>query len=128
MFVVAFVLPVAAASGVGYFVWSRWDGKFGRIRLGETAGGAPRWAMGDAWDAEQPWIKYPVAAAAGIVAVLAAAPLLLGAAARAVRSRFAGTGGHGRYTSRAAFARSRGEYAVVDPLEDELLGDDEEEL
>ncbi|KAF2404004.1 vacuolar protein sorting protein [Trichodelitschia bisporula] len=28
----AIVLPIAAASGVGYWVWRNWDGKFGRIR------------------------------------------------------------------------------------------------
>jgi hypothetical protein len=39
-----------------------------------------------------------------------------------------GYGGYGRtYTSRSSFARGRGDYAVVDPDEGELLGDDSDE-
>jgi Sortilin, neurotensin receptor 3, C-terminal len=125
LFVVAFVIPVVAAGGVGYWIWTRWDGKFGRIRLGETSAGAPRWAMTDAWDKDQPWIKYPVAVAAGAIAVAASLPLLVGAVWRSISTRW--FGGR-RYTTRESFARSRGEYAVVDPVEDELLGEDDEEF
>ena len=74
-------------------------------------------------DSDQPWVQYPVMAVSGLVAVVVALPMVLGAAGRAVGGWF---GGSRRYTSRQSFARGRGEYAVVDPDEDELLGDDDE--
>ncbi|KAL8873683.1 MAG: hypothetical protein Q9174_000888 [Haloplaca sp. 1 TL-2023] len=113
IFILAVVLPVGIASAVGYWVWRNWDGKFGRIRLGE---------QGSAFDAEQPWIKYPILAVSGVVAVLAAVPLLVGSLWRWASGLF---GGGRRYTTRSSFARGRGDYAVVD--EDELLGEDDEE-
>lgn len=115
LFVVAVLLPFLVASGVGYWVWRNWDGKFGRIRLGDT---------GSAFDASQPWIQYPVAAISALVAVVAAIPLVASSAWRGISGMF---GGGRRYTTRQSFARGRGDYAVVDPDEDELLGDDEEE-
>ncbi|KAL8839972.1 MAG: hypothetical protein Q9170_001514 [Blastenia crenularia] len=114
LFIFGFVLPVAVAGSIGYWVWRNWDGKFGRIRLG---------AEGSAFDAERPWVKWPVAAVAGVVAVLAAIPLLVGSVWRGVSGLW--SGGRGRYTTRESFARGRGNYAVVD--EDELLGEDEDE-
>ena len=117
-FLVAIVLPIVAAAGIGYFVWTIYQqGNFGRIRLGESSGGS-------AFDAEQPWVKYPVAVLSGVVAVLAAIPLVLGAGWRWASGLF---GGSRRYTTRQSFARGRGDYAVVDPDEDELLGDDDED-
>ena len=113
IFILGVVLPVSIASAVGYWVWQNWHGKFGSIRLGES---------GSPFDADRPWIKYPVAAVAGIVAVLAAVPLLLGSLWRWGSGMF---GGGRRYTTRGSFARGRGDYAVVD--EDELLGEDEDE-
>ena len=118
LFIVAFVLPVVAAAAIGYWAYQHWDGKFGRIRLGEPGSGS-------AWDAEQPWIRYPVAVVAAVVAVAAAVPMLLHAAWLQLRAR---VGGSRRYTTRASFARGRGEYAVVDPVEDELLGEVDEEF
>ena len=115
LFVVAGLLPLSVAGAVGYWVWRNWDGKFGRIRLGDT---------GSAFDASQPWIQYPVLAVSAIVAVVAAIPLVLTSAWRGISSLF---GGGRRYTTRQSFARGRSDYAVVDPDEDELLGDDEEE-
>ncbi|PVI08157.1 vacuolar protein sorting/targeting protein 10 [Periconia macrospinosa] len=132
----AVVLPFAAAAGIGYYAWRHWDGKFGRIRLGES-GGYTR--TGGAFDSDAPWIKYPVAAIAGVVAVVAAIPLLVGSlwrmvsggrggggAGGGVGGLFGGGGGR-RYTSRSSFARGRGDYAVVDPDEGELLGEDSED-
>jgi hypothetical protein len=113
------VIPFAAAGGIGYYVWRNWDGKFGRIRLGDTS-----------YNSESPWISWPVAAVSGLVAVVAAIPLLLGSVWRMASSRFGGSGGYGygqRYTSRSSFARGRGDYAVVDEDEGELLGDESEE-
>lgn len=115
-FVLVILLPFGAAAGIGWWVWKNWDGKFGRIRLGE---GGDR----GAFDAEQPWIKYPVIVISGVVAVAVAMPMLIGAGWRWVSGFF---GGGRRYTSRSDFARG-GRYAVVDENEDELLGDDDED-
>ena len=71
---------------------------------------------------------YPVAVLSGLVAVLAAIPLLAKSLWRSVSSRLGvGRGAGGRYTTRSSFARGRGNYAVVDPDEDELLGDEDDE-
>ncbi|KAL8726899.1 MAG: hypothetical protein Q9181_005890 [Wetmoreana brouardii] len=113
LFILAVVFPIGIASAVGYWVWQNWDNRFGKIRLGD---------QGSAFDAERPWIKYPIAAVSGVVAVLAAVPLLVGSLWRWVSGMF---GGGTRYTTRGSFARGRGDYAVVD--EDELLGEDDDE-
>lgn len=97
-------------------MWRNWDGKFGRIRLGDGT---------SAFDASQPWIQYPVTVLAAIVAVLAAVPLLISSLWRSVSGMFGGSSR--RYTTRQSFARGRGDYAVVDPDEDELLGNDDDE-
>ncbi|KAF2106665.1 vacuolar protein sorting/targeting protein 10 [Lophiotrema nucula] len=122
----AVVIPFVAAGGIGYYVWKNWDGKFGRIRLGDGT-------MGSA--GESPWITWPVAAISAIVAVVVAVPMLIGSAWRAVAGRFGGGydrlggGGYGgrTYNTRSSFARGRGDYAVVDPDEGELLGDESDE-
>lgn len=116
----AILIPIGVAAGAGYWVWRNWDGKFGRIRLGEGGGVG----MG-LFNKGSPWIVYPVAALSALVAVLSAVPLLASSLWRSVASRF-GRGGQ-RYTTRSSFARGRGNYAVVDPDEDELLGDDDDE-
>ncbi|KAF2750850.1 vacuolar protein sorting/targeting protein 10 [Sporormia fimetaria CBS 119925] len=118
----AMVIPFAAAGGIGYYIWRNWDGKFGRIRLGESS----------SYGTESPWISYPIAVVSGAVAVVAAIPLLVGSLWRMVSSRFGrGSSGYGyvgqRYTSRSSFARGRGDYAVVDEDEGELLGEESEE-
>ena len=115
-FVLVILLPFGVAGGVGWWVWKNWDGKFGRIRLGDAG-------EGSAFDAEQPWIKYPIIVVSGIVAVATAMPMLISAGWRWASSFF---GGGRRYTSRSDFARG-GRYAVVDENEDELLGDDDED-
>ncbi|KAI9846447.1 MAG: vacuolar protein sorting/targeting protein PEP1 [Thelocarpon superellum] len=119
----AIVIPLAAAAGVGYWVWRNWDGKFGRIRLGEQGGSV--------FDAGSPWIQYPVMAVAVVVAVLAAVPDVMGRLYRTLRARFGGYSsvgtGVGRYTTRSSFARDRGAYASVENDEGELLGEDSDE-
>jgi hypothetical protein len=115
----AIVLPFAAAGAIGYYVWRNWDGKFGRIRLGESGG---------TFDSESPWVKYPIAAISGLVAVVAAIPMLVGSLYRMIAGRMGGGSYGGRtFTSRSSFARGRGDYAVVDPDEGELLGEDSDE-
>ena len=113
----AIVLPFAAAGAIGYYVWNNWDGKFGRIRLGDTP----------SFDSTSPIIAWPVAILSAVVAVVATIPLVIGSVYRSVAGIF-GRGYGGRtYTSRSSFARGRGEYAVVDPDEGELLGEDSDE-
>lgn len=96
IFILAVVLPIGIASAVGYWVWQNWDGKFGRIRLGD---------QGSAFDAERPWIKYPIAAVSGVVAVLAAVPLLVGSLWRWISGMF--SGGR-RYTTRGSLREGEG--------------------
>jgi hypothetical protein len=114
-FLVVVLLPIAAAAGIGYWVYTKWDGKVGQIRLGEG---------GSAFDADQPWIKWPVLALSGLVAVVAATPLVIGAGWRALTGMF---GRNRRYTTRDSFARGRGDYVGIDPDEDELLGADDDD-
>ncbi|KAL1297584.1 hypothetical protein AAFC00_006147 [Neodothiora populina] len=137
----AIVLPIAAAGGVGYWVWKNWEGKFGSIRLGDSYGGLS--GGGPSFSTDAPWVKYPVAALSGFVAVLAAIPMVVGGIWRSVSGRFGrggssgggfggfgGRGGSGYtrpYTTRSSFQRGRGDYAIVDPDEGELLGDESEE-
>jgi photosystem II stability/assembly factor-like uncharacterized protein len=111
LFVVAFLFPVAVATAVGYWVWKNWGQQFGRIKLGAEPGGT--------FDTDNPWISYPIMAISALVAVMAAAPLLVSSLWRSARGAW---GGGRRYTTRSSFARGRGDYAVVDPDEDELLG------
>ena len=126
-FVLVILFPFAIAGGIGYWVYNNWgDGmKVGSIRLGGGSSSSID---------ESPWIKYPVAVLAGTVAVLAAVPLLVKSLWRSVsgmwgggRGRYSGLGDGRAYTTRNSFARGRGEYAVADPDEDELLGEDEDE-
>ncbi|KAK3335508.1 hypothetical protein B0T19DRAFT_10337 [Cercophora scortea] len=133
----AVVIPFAAAAAVGWYVWRNWTGKFGQIRLGEQGGTS-------ALDSERPWVRYPVIALSAIVAVVIAMPLVastvwrsasglaerwgLTRAGRGGWSRLGGGGGGNRtYTTRDSFARGRGDYAVVDEDEGELLGEDSDE-
>lgn len=137
----AIVVPIGLASAAGYWVWRNWDGKFGRIRLGDgsgSSGGGGAGGGGGAsmvWDAERAWIKYPIMAVAVVVAVLIAVPDTTTRLWRSTRTRF-GMGGTSRssggasrrYTTRDSFARRQGDYdAVVDTDEGELLGDESDE-
>ncbi|TVY82233.1 Vacuolar protein sorting/targeting protein [Lachnellula suecica] len=112
----AIVIPIAAAAGIGYWVWRNWASKFGQIRLGEQS----------SFDGEAPYIKYPVLVVAGIVAVAQALPLLAASLWRSARTAFGGASGR-RFTTRDSFARGRSDYAIVDEDEGELLGDESDE-
>lgn len=118
----AIVIPLLVASGAGYWVWRNWDGKFGRIRLGDHGGSV--------FDAGSPWVKYPIMGVAVVVAVAVAIPDVVGRIWRFVGARTGwsgGAGATGRYTTRSSFTRGRGDYAEVDDDEGELLGSDSEE-
>lgn len=138
----AVTIPLAVGAVAGYFVWQRWvrgGGSFGQIRLGEQ-GGAGGGGLG--LDADAPYIRYPVVAISAVAAVVATLPLLaaslwragVGAVQRRAggggagpRSWLGGAGGARSYTTRDSFARGRGEYAIVDEDEGELLGEDSDE-
>ncbi|CAG8961405.1 hypothetical protein HYFRA_00013353 [Hymenoscyphus fraxineus] len=114
----AVIIPIAAAAGAGWWVWRNWASKFGQIRLGEQS----------SFDSEAPWVKYPVLAVAGVVAVGAALPLLISSLWRSVSTAMGGgSRGAARFTTRDSFARGRGNYAVVDDDADELLGEESDE-
>ncbi|KAI9740380.1 MAG: vacuolar protein sorting/targeting protein PEP1 [Cirrosporium novae-zelandiae] len=138
IFGIFFIVTICTILGTaaGYWVWNNWDGKFGRIRLGEnTAGGHEDWR-------DSPFVTYPIAAVAGTWAVLKAMPLL-GMSLWRTASGWLPVGGDGggrfghaggAYTSRSAFSRGRdgrGGYEGVVADEDELLGaaglDDEDD-
>jgi hypothetical protein len=78
------------------------------------------------FDGEAPYIKYPVVVIAGLVAIVQAIPLLVASLWRSA-SGMLGRGGSRRFTTRDSFARGRGDYAVVDTDEGELLGEDSDE-
>jgi hypothetical protein len=121
----AVVVPIAVAVGAGWWVYTRWDGKFGRIRLG----GGPTSAGGSsAGETISTVLAWPVALAAGAVAVVAALPLLVRSLWRSAAGVF-GSPAYGTraYTSRSSFARGRGDYATVENDEGELLGDESDE-
>ncbi|KAI0815655.1 hypothetical protein GGR55DRAFT_355937 [Xylaria sp. FL0064] len=128
----AVVIPIAFAAAVGWWVYNNWQGKFGQIRLGEQSG----------LDNDAPWVKYPVIAVSAIVAVIGALPLVASSVWRTVSStvtRLSGRGNGGgrhswlrsnglrRFTTRDSFSRGRGDYAIVDDDEGELLGDDSDD-
>ena len=125
----AVVIPVAAAAAVGYYVWKFWGDKFGRIRLGDDLGVGRSIGGHGAFDRDAPWIKFPIMAISGVVAVVAAVPLLIGSLWGLVSTRLGRSrSGYSRpYTSRGSFARGRGDYAIVDEGEGELLGEDSDE-
>lgn len=138
----AITIPVLVAIGVGYWVYRRMDGRFGRIRLGgdgPALGGAGG-SVGGGNVADSPWVRYPIAAVAGLAAVVMATPRVVGGVVRAARERFGrrGGGGYGRaglgsgtgrgpFTTRGSFRRGPGYSAVGGGDEGELLGDDSED-
>lgn len=126
----AIVVPIAVAAAVGYWVWEHWGGKLGQIRLGDGIGGG----IGGGFDRDSRWVQWPVAAISGVVAVVAAIPLLAASLWRSASGwmpvRGGGrVGGYGQrtYTSRSSFARGRADYTSVDADEGELLGEDSDE-
>jgi hypothetical protein len=130
----AITIPIIVATGVGYWVWKNWANKFGQIRLGEQCKSPAFFTIlssnADGWlasfDGEAPYIKYPVLVIAGIVAVAQALPLLIASLWRSTMS-LVGRGSGRRFTTRDSFARGRGDYAIVDEDEGELLGDESDE-
>ncbi|KAI9776593.1 MAG: vacuolar protein sorting/targeting protein PEP1 [Geoglossum umbratile] len=118
---IAIIIPFLLSAAIGWWAYFNWDGKFGRIRLGDSAQAT--------FSSSSPFVAYPVAVISAIVAVLATLPLLISSLWRSASSRFGGGSGV-RYTTRSSFSRGRSDYAVVaeNYTEDgELLGDDSDE-
>lgn len=115
----AVVIPIAAAGGIGYWVYTKWDGKFGQIRLGE--GGSESFLSRDS-----ALISIPVAIIAGTVAAVKVLPLLTVSLWRSATGyvRLPGRGLR-PYATRGAFAARRSDYTNVVDDEDELLGNDD---
>jgi hypothetical protein len=86
--------------------------------------GADEWIA--SFNGEALYIKYPVLVISGVVAVAQALPLLLASLWRSTMS-LVGRGSGRRFTTRDSFARGRGDYAIVDEDEGELLGDESDE-
>lgn len=129
-------IPIAIASGVAYWVWKNWGNKFGQIRLGEQcmyflfscceSKDHILTKTTASFDSEAPYIKYPVLIIAGLVAAIQATPLLISSLWRSAATTF-GKSRPARFTTRDSFARGRGDYAVVDDDEGELLGEESDE-
>ncbi|KAH6636628.1 vacuolar protein sorting/targeting protein 10 [Chaetomium tenue] len=130
----AVTVPFVLAGVAGWYVWRNWNGKFGQIRLGDQGAAV--------FEADRPWVKYPVIVLSAVAAVVVALPVVVGAVWRSVSGLVGGRGGAGggdgrgrwsrlggggrRFTTRDSFARG-GDYAVVDDDEGELLGEDSDE-
>lgn len=129
----AIVIPVSLAGFVGYYAFTRWDGKFGRIRLGDVGSSSISGSNGGLFDRDSPLVSIPVTIVAGTVAVITAIPLLMSSLWRSAKGYIpilGGGGGSGTprpYSSRGAFAARRGDFAGVVDDEDELLGSDDGE-
>ena len=130
----AIIIPIIVAAGVGYYVWNNWASKFGQIRLGEQCTSSRPHSLSNiisnmiaaTFDGEASYIKYPVLLVAGTVAVVSALPLLASSLWRSASTAF-GRSRSARFTTRDSFARGRGDYAVVDEDEGELLGEESDE-
>ena len=130
----AVTIPIAVASGAGYWVWKNWANKFGQIRLGEQCKLNPHFYFSSvitnngiaSFDGEAPWVKYPVIVLAALVAIAQALPLLASSLWRSANNAL-GRGRTARFTTRDSFARGTGDYAIVDEDEGELLGDESDE-
>ncbi|GMF71610.1 unnamed protein product [Aspergillus oryzae] len=122
----AIVTPLAVAGAAGYYAYSKWDGKFGQIRLGESAGTSQSFLSRDSW-----LVTVPIAIVAGTVAVARALPLLVTSLWRGASGfiRLGRGRGYSRpYASRGSFAARRGDYTSIVDDEDELLGVEDAEL
>ncbi|KZZ88393.1 vacuolar protein sorting protein [Ascosphaera apis ARSEF 7405] len=114
----AITVPIVVALGVGYYVYTKWDGKFGHIRLGDTPSGTR-----GIFDSDSPLVRGSATAISAVVAVASAIPLLFSSLWRSFKSRFSRS--QRPYASRGAFAARRGDYMGVADDEDELLGTDD---
>lgn len=117
----AITLPILVAAGVGWWAWRTYGSKLGRIRLGETA---------PSFDANSPWLAWPVMGVSAVAAAILAIPVVMMSILRWAKERFSKRGsGSSPFTSRASFGRGRDAgYASVNvDDENDLLGDDSDE-
>ena len=118
----AVVIPIAAAAGIGYWVWRRYEGSFGRIQLGTGT-------SGPSFDTSSPWLSYPVVAVSAIAAALMAIPMVIGSVYRTISDRWGRRGYRDirPYRSRQSFARGPASYISVGNDESDLLGEESDE-
>ena len=138
---------LGAAAGIGWLVYTRFSGQFGRIALpsSDTSGGQTtrmRLPIPN-FDTSSAFVRYPVIAVSAAAATLMAIPMIVMSSGRWVRDRFPGTrrsaytrlGGDGAawrgsnsrtYRSRDSFARGR-DWTGQASDESDLLGDDSDE-
>lgn len=126
----AIVVPIAAAAAVGWWVYTRFEGRFGlgQIRLGDS-GSALRSAATGGRGGD--WTKYPVMIISGAAAVAMVAPMLLLSLFRNIKERtpWRSRGyGYQPYTSRGSFSRGNRDYVSVGGQDErDLLGEDSDE-
>lgn len=113
----AIAIPIMVAGGVGYYVYTIWDGKFGQIRLGESPTG-PQGLL----SRDSVLITIPITIIAAVVAVAKTLPLLATSLWRSASGIARGRNYPRPYASRGSFAARRGDYSSVVDDEDELLG------
>jgi hypothetical protein len=121
----AVTVPFALAAAAGWYVWRNWSGKFGQIRLGDQGASV--------FEADRPWVRYPVIALSAVAAVVVALPVVAGVVWRGVAalvgrltggaspstggrgrwSRVGGGGGYRWFKTRDSFGRGAGEYPRV---------------
>lgn len=114
----AIFTPIVASVAIGYYVFTRWEGKLGHIRLGDPNGSG-------LFSQHSPVVSIPVTVISGFVAIASTIPLLFSSAWRSINGRFRSGGYQRPYSSRGAFAARRGDYLGVVDDEDELLGEDD---
>lgn len=116
----AIATPITLAGAIGYYLYTRWDGKFGQIRLGESPVGSQGLLS---W--ESLLVTIPITVIAGVVAIAKTLPLLATSLWRSASGyvRIGRSRSSPRpYASRGSFAARRGDYTSVVDDEDELLG------
>ncbi|BFZ62307.1 vacuolar protein sorting/targeting protein PEP1 [Saitoella coloradoensis] len=111
---VLILMPFLAAGGVAWYVYARWQARYGQIRLGDEGV-----RVGDS-----PAVRYPIIAVSALAAVVMTVPALLKALGGAVAGMISR---NKRFTTRDSFAR--GGYSTLGraSLDDDILGDSDGE-
>ena len=94
-------IPFALAGAIGLYVWRNWDGKLGRIQLGETS-----------YDYNNLWMKWPIVVRSKSRNILASVSSLfsytLGSALSFVDFKF-----NSSFMGRNSYTHDRGVYTAI---------------